>query len=314
MLPILFTLPGSEMFAAQLHAFLPCDLGKIEVHRFPDGETCPRFLTPVQGRDVVLACALDYPDEKFMRLYLAACVARELGARSVGLIVPYLPYMRQDARFNDGEGITSAHFAKLLSSCSDWLVTVDPHLHRHHALSDIYTVPTRVVHAAPEIAKWIVVNVKRPVVVGPDAESEQWAAEVAGLAGCPYTVLSKHRKDDRTVTVSVPDASSWVGMTPVLVDDIVSTARTMIAAAIELRGIGMAPPVCIAVHPIFAEDAYEALQLAGIDRIVSCNTVEHASNLIDLCRPIATAVGELLEKQVFGNDGSLSSRHFGENG
>ena len=299
MLPILFALPGSELLAAQLQAFLACDPGELQVHRFPDGESCPRFLTLIEGRDIVLACALDHPDEKIMSLYLAACVARELGARSVGLVIPYLPYMRQDARFNDGEGITSAHFARLLSSCSDWLVTVDPHLHRHHAMSDIYTVPSTVVHAAPEIAQWIAANVERPVVIGPDAESEQWAAQVAALAGCPYTVLTKTRSGDRSVAVSVPDVSHWAGRTPVLVDDIASTGRTMIAAALQLHGCGMAPPVCIVVHPLVVEGAYAALQAAGVERVVSCNTVEHASNLINVCKPIAVAVGELLRERAF---------------
>lgn len=294
MKPILFTMPGNEEFGARLRAALHCDAGDLQIHHFPDQESCPQFATPVAGRDVVFSCALEQPDSKIMHLYLAACVARELGARSVGFVVPYLPYMRQDARFREGEGITSRHFARLLSSCGDWLVTVDPHLHRYHALSDIYSMKTRVVHAGPEIAKWIAAYVTNPVIFGPDSESEQWVAEVADAADCPYTVLSKTRRGDADVEVSIPDASFWVGMTPILVDDIVSTARTMIAATRQIELAGMAPPVCIAVHPLFAGDAFAALHAAGVERIVSCNTVAHATNRIDLCQPIAAAIGELL--------------------
>lgn len=58
------------------------------------------------------------------RLYLAASVAHELGAIRVGFVAPCLAYMRQDARFHSGEGITAKHFARLLSSAVDWLVTV----------------------------------------------------------------------------------------------------------------------------------------------------------------------------------------------
>lgn len=292
--PILFTMPGNEEFGAQLRQFLPCESGEMQVRHFPDQESCPRFLTPVAGRDVIFACALDSPDAKVLSLYLAACVARELGARSVGLVIPYLPYMRQDARFKEGEGVTSQHFARFLSSCCNWLVTVDPHLHRHHALSDIYPIATRVVHAAPEIAKWIAANVTNPVIFGPDAESEQWVAEVADAADCPYTVLNKIRRGDADVEVSIPDAAFWVGMTPVLVDDIVSTARTMIAATYQIELAGMAPPVCIAVHPLFVGDAFAALHAGGVERIVSCNTVAHATNRINLCQPIAAAIGEIL--------------------
>jgi ribose-phosphate pyrophosphokinase len=292
--PILIAMPGSEVFSAQLRNFLNCEIGDLQIHHFPDGESCPRFLTPVMGRDVIFSCALDHPDAKIIQLYLSACVARELGARSVGFIIPYLPYMRQNTRFQEGEGITSAHFARLISSCCDWLVTVDPHLHRHRTMSEIYTIATKVVHAAPIIAKWIAANVPSPIIFGPDGESEQWAAEVAEAADCPYAVLKKTRHGDREVEVSIPDASFWVGMTPVLVDDIVTTARTMIAATRQIEVAGMAPPVCIGVHPLFIGDAFVALHTTGVERIVSCNTIAHATNRINLCQPIAEAVGELL--------------------
>ncbi|WP_307719067.1 ribose-phosphate pyrophosphokinase-like domain-containing protein [Massilia glaciei] len=151
--PLLCAMPGATDFGAALGRALASEPGALHVHQFPDGESNPVFRTPVAGRDVVIACALERPDDKIMALYLSASIARELGARSVGLVIPYLPYMRQDAHFEPGDGITSAHFARLLSSCCDWLVTVDPHLHRHHALSDIYGVDTRVVRAAPALAK-----------------------------------------------------------------------------------------------------------------------------------------------------------------
>ncbi|HCY64254.1 MAG TPA: phosphoribosylpyrophosphate synthetase [Oxalobacteraceae bacterium] len=294
MTPLLLAMPGNEALAERLGQSLSWEIGALQVRRFPDGEANLRFLSSVDRRDVVLVCTLDRPDEKFLALYLAASIARELGAVRVGLVVPYLPYMRQDARFQDGEGITSAHFARLVSGFCDWLVTVDPHLHRHHELSEIYRIPARVVHASPVISQWITHNLQRPVVIGPDEESEQWVAEVAKAAGCPYTVLQKVRHGDRDVEVSVPQPELLKGMTPVLVDDIVSTARTMIAATAHLHAAGLAAPVCIGVHALFAGDAYAALQAAGIARIVSCNTVLHPTNAIDLSGAVAASVQALL--------------------
>jgi hypothetical protein len=94
--------------------------------------------------------------------------------------------MRQDRRFQPGEAVTSQIFARFVSSRFDWLVTVDPHLHRIRSLEEIYTIPTRVVHAAPLLAEWVASNVSRPLLVGPDQESEQWVAEVARRAGAPH--------------------------------------------------------------------------------------------------------------------------------
>ncbi|MES2015475.1 MAG: ribose-phosphate pyrophosphokinase [Pseudomonadota bacterium] len=294
MSPLLFALPGNEAPAQRLATLRGWPLGQLETRRFPDGESYARFLTDVQGRQVVLVCTLDDPDQKAIALYLVACIARELGAARVGLVAPYLAYMRQDMQFKPGEGISSAHFAGLLSGCVDWLVTVDPHLHRIDSLDRIYRIASRVVPAAPAIAAWIKASVAQPLLIGPDAESEQWVAQVAQAIGCPYTVLSKVRRGDHEVEVSVPAVAQWRHCTPVLVDDIASTARTMMAAVAQLHGLGLLAPVCVAVHPIFAGDAYAQLASAGVARIASCNTIAHASNQIDLAEPLSRAVETLL--------------------
>lgn len=294
MTALLFAMPGNEAMAAGLCSAGGWTLGDWEIRRFPDGESHVRFLTPIAGRAVVLVCSLDDPDRKALALYLAASVARELGARQVGLVLPYLAYMRQDCRFHDGEGVTARHFARLLSGMCDWLVTVDPHLHRIGHLDDIYAVPARVVAAAPGIAAWIAAHVALPLLVGPDEESEQWVAGVAATLGSPYIVLQKTRQGDRDVTLRVPDLAAWRDRTPVLVDDIASTARTMIAASAHLRAAGLTAPWCLAVHPLFAGDAYADLLGAGVAGVVTSNTVAHASNRIDMAGPIAAALGALL--------------------
>jgi ribose-phosphate pyrophosphokinase len=290
MLPIMLALPGAEAMARRLARAVKASRGGIEVRRFPDGETYLRLKTRVENREVIVVSALDRPDEKFLALLFAASAARDLGARNVGLVAPYLPYMRQDRRFRAGEAVTSVYFANTISRTFDWLVTVDPHLHRHKSLSEIYSIPATAVRAAPLMARWIRNHVRRPIVVGPDSESAQWVAAVAELAGAPYTVLSKRRLGDRSVRISPFHPPSGGRRTPVLVDDIVSTARTMIETVKRVRAQRGAPPWCIAVHALFAGDAYRQLRKAGAGRIVSCNTIRHRSNAIDITVLLAKAV------------------------
>ena len=266
--------------------------GVISLRRFPDGETYVRVETPVRGRDVAIVCTLDRPDDKILPLVFLAATARDLGATSVGLIAPYLAYMRQDRRFADGEGVTSSYFASLLSRSFDWLVTVDPHLHRRASLGEVYAIPTEVVHAAPRVAEWIRTNVRQPLLVGPDSESAQWTDAVAEAAGAPSIVLAKVRRGDRDVVVTVPDVERWHDHTPVLVDDIISTAKTMIETVQHLERAGLAPPVCIGVHGVFAAGAFDELRAAGAATIVTCNTIPHPSNVIDLSRDVAHAVAK----------------------
>jgi ribose-phosphate pyrophosphokinase len=288
-------LPGNEALAAELIKSLGAATGTLTLRSFPDGETYVRMHESVVGQEVVIACSLDRPDSRVVPLYLLGSSLREQGAARVLLAAPYLAYMRQDREFQPGESVSARHFARWLSGFIDGLVTVDPHLHRIHKLSEIYRIPVRVVAAASNIAHWIALNVASPLVIGPDAESAQWVAAVAGAAGCPYTVLEKRRRGDRDVEVSIPEVARWRDRTPVLVDDIVSTARTMIAAVSHLRSQRMAPPVCVAVHAVFAGSAYGDLRAAGAARIVSCNTISHVSNAIDVLPRVAAAVAELIQ-------------------
>ena len=291
---LILAMPGNDDLAQKLSEHLAAGPGRCEIRRFPDGESFVRIDSEVKGRDVIIACTLDRPDDKFLALGFLAATARELGAASVGLVAPYLAYMRQDKSFHAGEGVTSVYFGRLLSQQIDWLVTMDPHLHRRASLSEIYSIPTRVTHAGPAIADWIRTNVKSPVIIGPDSESEQWVAAVAKRAGAPFDVLQKVRTGDRSVKVSTPDRGRWPGRTPVLVDDIVSTARTMIAAAGELRAAGYADIVAVGVHALFADNALSDLQDAGVDRVATCNTVVHPSNQIDVTAYITGAVSAML--------------------
>ncbi len=295
MKPLLLPLPGNEEIGERLADRIGAERGQPTVRRFPDAESYVRLDRTVAGRSIVLVCTLDRPDDKLLPLLFTAAAARELGAARVGLVAPYLAYMRQDHRFQEGEAVTSRYFAALIAGAVDWLVTVDPHLHRISSLNEIYSIDARVVRAAPMVAEWIAARVERPVLVGPDAESAQWVSAVAADAGSPFMVLEKVRRGDRDVEIAMPEVSRWSGHTPVLVDDIVSTARTMIETVRHLRRAGLRPPVCVGVHAIFAGAAYQELRAAGAASVVTCNTIPHPSNAIDLTGAIADGVrGALL--------------------
>jgi ribose-phosphate pyrophosphokinase len=289
MTPLVLSMPGYEQPAERLTEELGAERGELAVRSFPDGESHVRLVTPVRDREVIVVCGLERPDPKVLPLLFALETARELGAVRVGLVAPYLCYMRQDRAFQEGEAVAARLFAQVLSRSLDWLVTVDPHLHRIHDLAEIYTVPALVVHAAPALAAWIQQHVQRPLLVGPDIESEQWVSAVAARAGAPWISLRKTRRGDRDVEVSVPDVERWRDHVPVLVDDIVSTGRTLLETIGHLGRAGMRAPVCAVVHGLFAEGADQALAAAGAT-VVTCNSVAHPTNRIDLVPALAEAV------------------------
>jgi len=278
---ILFTFPEQAALGKSL-CTASIESGSFEWRQFPDGETYLRVLSDVQGKPAFILCSLNQPDDKALPQMFLAHTLKELGATKVTLIAPYLGYMRQDKRFHDGEAITSTIFASLLSPMIDAIITIDPHLHRHARLEEIYSCACTVLSAAPLMAQWIAANVPNPLIVGPDMESEQWVKSVAATAHAPYVILSKTRHGDKDVTISMPDLAEHRGRTPVLVDDIISTAGTMIKTIGLLREQGFQNTFCVATHAVFAEGAYEKLQQAGAQKIVTANTITHSSNGIDV--------------------------------
>jgi len=292
--PLLCLLPGAGHLTHGLASHLGAPLAEVEVRHFPDGETYLRLIADPAGQDIILVDCLDRPDPKLIPLIFAAMTARDLGAKSVGLIAPYMPYFRQDIEFRHGESVSARHIGALLSSDFDWVVTLEPHLHRLSAMSDVFTIPGEAARATGPIADWIAANVEAPMLFGPDAESEQWVSAIAAACNAPYAVFPKTRLGDRSVTIDVPPGLDLKGRTPVVVDDILSSGTTVATLVKALVAAGGAAPVCIAVHGLFASGAEDLLKAAGAAQIVTTNAVAHRTNGIDISAPLAEAAKRLL--------------------
>ncbi len=282
--------------ADNLTSLLKGEDGDLDYRYFPDGESYLRIESDVEGRDCLLVCSLYQPNAKFLPLIFTAEVLKELGAERVALVAPYLSYMRQDKRFKSGECVTSRHFAQLISKSFDFLITVDPHLHRYNSLYEIYDLESLALHSAPSVAAWISREVYNPLLLGPDSESEQWVAEVAALAGAPFEVLEKVRSGDLDVQVSVPHVNNYRDHTPVLVDDIISSGRTLLQTLDHLEKAGMQPAVCIGTHGLFGANAWELLKASHTQQVVTSNSVPHPSNAIDLAPALAEGLQAWLDQ------------------
>ena len=245
-----FPMPGNEQLADQLAERTAGQHGNLLVRRFPDGESYVRVESDVAGQDVYLVCTLARPDAQLVPLAFAAATLRHVSAKNVGLIAPYLAYMRQDAVFRAGEALSAACFAEILEDQFDSLMTVDPHLHRIGSLSELYRIPAVTVDMAPVLSTWIAENVSNPVIIGPDVESRQWVEQIALGAAAPWLVFEKERLGDRRVKLEIPDLRKWNLRTPVLIDDILSSGVTMRAAIVALRKEDFQAPYCLVVHAL----------------------------------------------------------------
>lgn len=261
-----------------------------EVKHFPDNELYVKLGADVSGEEVIIVqnTALT-PSESLFELFITARTARELGAEKIVLIVPYLAYMRQDKRFNEGEVVTAYQMAFLINnSGADELITIDPHLHRIKELSEVFSIKSTRVTAIKDIAEYVKsLGLNNPVIIGPDEESDQWAGEVAKLLGLSFEIYNKIRSS--SVNVSVKGSYSVLkGKDVVIVDDIISTGGTMLNAAIKIKEAGADSVHAVTTHGLFLRNVEELESV--FDSIASCNTVTTKFTKIDLAGTIAGAL------------------------
>jgi ribose-phosphate pyrophosphokinase len=275
--------------AQRLATALACPLATIERHSFPDGETRLRLPAHLPDR-VLLLRGLQQPNAKLTELLLAAAGARELGARQLILLSPYLAYMRQDAAFIPGEVVSQKHLGALLAASFDAVITVDPHLHRVPTMDAV--VPGRrgiAVTAAPLLGAHIAQQVPGAMLLAPDEEAGQWVRLAAQANGLDHTVCHKQRWGDHNVEVATPGPEVR-GRAVVILDDVASTGRTLAAAARGALAQGAVTVDVAVTHALFVGDALREVHAAGVRRVWSSDSVPHSSNAVSVVPLLVAAL------------------------
>lgn len=279
---MLIGFPESSDVLQALAAACGLSYETIALRRFPDGESYVR--NPAElPEHVVIFSSLFGGNDRLVELMLAARTARRAGVKRLSLLAPYLCYMRQDNIFNPGEAVSQTIVGEWFADLFDDLVTIDPHLHRVGELSAAMPVKqTFTLTAANVISDFLSKEVpENPLILGPDAESEQWAKQIAAPRGLDYAIALKTRHGDRDVDVDVPDIEV-AGRDVVLIDDISSTGRTLIEAALQLDGKGARHIYAIVTHALLDDAAMHSMREAGIEKIWSTDTIPHPTNVVSV--------------------------------
>ena len=290
--PMLLYFEDEVESATRLAQAADLNLFRIERHRFPDGELKLR-LPPDPTAQIVILRTLADPNEKLVELLLSAQTAREIGARHLTLVAPYLAYMRQDIAFEPGEAVSQRLIGRFLAGLFDAVVTVDPHLHRVATLQEAVPVSHAIVlSGAPQLSDLIASRRNKPLLVGPDEESAQWVAMAAARHGFEHAVCHKVRHGDRAVSVAPPDVPI-AGRQVVLIDDVASTGHTIAQAAKAMLAAGAISVDVAITHALFAGDALQLILKAGVGEVWSTDCIKHPSNAVSMASAIAASLLEL---------------------
>lgn len=289
---IIFEMYDEVNLAKNLAKKKHAPLGKLLINNFPDGELYLRFLSDVEQKHVVLVCSLYNPNEKIIALCLAGKNAKDLGAKSVTAVIPYLAYMRQDIRFHSGEAISSKIMGSVIGKCVDKVITIDPHLHRLKSLTPVYHCRTKVLTAVSLMINFLKKKFHHEnyTLVGPDWESQQWVNKIASGVTRKSVILHKTRFSSYKVVIDTAPLQKFAQNSLVIVDDVASTAKTLITVVKAAKQYGVKKIYVLVVHPLFVGTSYANLKKAGATAVYSCNTIPHSTNAMDVSELIHTSI------------------------
>lgn len=268
---ILFGDNKNKPLSEGIASCLSSELFYPDVTVFSDGERRVRTNENVVDQDVVfLKTASITPNVDSVVVetaFLIDCFKRS-GAKSITGVIPYVAYSRADHVFRDGEAVPLEVVIHMFEKAGlSRIVFVDPHTIK---MSEMFNIDVSNVSALPLFAqkiREIGFDFDNSVIVSPDMGGLRRMEQMSHLLdGLPYVSIEKER-DYENGSISASAVHGQIKKTCFIIDDIISSGRTIVQAVEKLKEHGAERIYVFATHPIFAGDATNILEDCGVERI-----------------------------------------------
>lgn len=281
--------PASKSLAQRISRILKTPIINVEHKIFSDSESYFRIMGDVQNKDVAIIQTTAPPqDVRLIQLLLLVDGVKDLGARSITAVVPYLAYSRQDKRFMSGEVVSVISVLKVFEAMGvDKLITVN--VHSPKALSDIMKIED--LSAIPLLAEYLKeMSLEGAFSLAPDIGAINIVRESASVLGGGFGWLEKVR-DRITGKIKIKEKAFDVkGRDAVVFDDMISTGGTTSSAVGILKKQGARRVYATCVHPLMVDDAKDKIINNGAEGIIGTDTVPGPYAIISVASIIAEAL------------------------
>jgi len=265
---------ASKPLAQKVAHAIAKELSQIELHIFPDGEKRVRVVDKVIDEDcVVVQSTSTNADKNYMELFFIVDALKRSGAKKITAVIPYLGYQRQDHVFRDGEAVSLEVIIKMLEALGvNKVITFDLHSIK---IPEFFKIPVVHLSALPLFAEKIkkIDSGTDYFLVSPDMGGTRRIKILSEiLNNMPYATIEKDR-DLKSGKIEVSEIHGNVGKVAFVVDDMISTGNTIVAAAELLNKNGVKRIVVFATHPVFSGNAAKTLQESSVEKVFVTDTI-----------------------------------------
>ncbi|MCQ5337062.1 MAG: ribose-phosphate diphosphokinase [Candidatus Methanomethylicia archaeon] len=280
--------PGiaSINLSKKLAKIMNAKIANLEYKIFPDGESYIRIVDDVKDDVVIVNSTYPNQDKRLIELFLLIDNLKDLGAKKIKVVVPYIAYARQDMRFREGEVISINTILKLIEKIgADEFITID--IHKEHSLNTI-KIKAKNLNAIEVIADYLKnISFNEPYVLAPDKGALERAKKLGEIMKCEYGYFEKYRdRISGAIRIEGIDID-FKDRDVIIVDDVISTGGTIANTAKIVKEKGAKRIIAICTHALLIKDALEKMKNAGVDEIISTDTVENEFSKITVAPLIA---------------------------
>jgi ribose-phosphate pyrophosphokinase len=261
--------------AAEIASLLGTEIVPMTAYDFANGEIFVRFEESVRGVDAFVLQSHSAPlNDALMEQLIMIDALKRASAKRITVVSPFFPYARQDKKHKGREPISARLIADLYKAAgANRLMSVDLHSPQIQGFFDgpvdhLWALPLLADHVKAQFGS------ENLTVVSPDSGRVRVADIWADRLGAPLAIIHKRRDPNKPNQVQVNELVGEVeGRVCVLVDDMIDTAGTIVAAAKALRDNGAGRVIVAATHAVFSDPAVERLSSDAVDNVIVTNTL-----------------------------------------
>jgi ribose-phosphate pyrophosphokinase len=313
---MLFSGSANPALAEEVAGLLGIHLGGVERSRFANGEIYIRFDESVRGADCFVLQSHSKPvNFHIMEQLIMLDALHRASAKRITAVVPFYGYARQDKKHLAREPITARLMADLfVAAGADRIVSMDLHSAQ---IQGFTAKPFDHLTALPVFYQYLheVVG-DSMVIVSPDPGRVRLASRFARHLDAGVAFIHKRRRAEvHNESAALQVVGDVAGLHAVIIDDMIDTGGTVVAAAELLREAGALSVRALATHGVLSPPAAERFATKALDEVVITNTLPVPEDAAGLAKLKVLSVGPILAdalRAIFSEE-SVSALFMGEN-